>query len=389
MGNEHTVKLLLRHGANALVMNDDFQTPLDIARAKGYGSIVRAIEGNVCLFSGWLREIYGPGFVELLAPHLLSRRVWAVVLPCGSRKLRKPFRLELAMYSDVQDAQPRTIVPLWKANLEEPNFNQPDLEVIISDISRIPRRWKRRRAIRSSQESRSTHIKFVPVQGSETLQLQRFSNACKGIPQAVQPSFPSDFPVPTAPANAPSAPNDDSHPSALHERSPTHMDASTSLAYSTNNCCRKETFISGAFNTHTPNGSVVESQISSPSNNPPQPFQIPSAIRTPRENPCQVFAPSAPPAKGNGTVQYPSIDTSVVDISSPPVEAIPDCAQDKKDDSAASSCTICLDAPIEGACIPCGHMVGCMMCLTEIHDKKWGCPVCRAPIDRVVRIYSG
>lgn len=34
-----------------------------------------------------------------------------------------------------QDAQPRTIVALWKANMEEPNFSQPDPAVIISDIS--------------------------------------------------------------------------------------------------------------------------------------------------------------------------------------------------------------------------------------------------------------
>lgn len=30
--------------ANALVMNDDCQTPLDVARVKGFGNVVRAIE---------------------------------------------------------------------------------------------------------------------------------------------------------------------------------------------------------------------------------------------------------------------------------------------------------------------------------------------------------
>lgn len=34
-----------------------------------------------------------------------------------------------------QDAQPRTIIALWKANLEEPKLNQADPSVIISDIS--------------------------------------------------------------------------------------------------------------------------------------------------------------------------------------------------------------------------------------------------------------
>ncbi|KAL6325365.1 hypothetical protein AAG906_023210 [Vitis piasezkii] len=49
---------------------------------------------------------------------------------------------------------------------------------------------------------------------------------------------------------------------------------------------------------------------------------------------------------------------------------------------AASSCVICLDAPMEGACIPSDHMAGCMSCLNEIKAKKWGCPVCRAKIDQ-------
>ncbi|EYU18318.1 hypothetical protein MIMGU_mgv1a0213981mg, partial [Erythranthe guttata] len=43
-GLEQTLKLLLSHGANAMVMNDDCQTPLDVARSKGYTNIVRAIE---------------------------------------------------------------------------------------------------------------------------------------------------------------------------------------------------------------------------------------------------------------------------------------------------------------------------------------------------------
>lgn len=36
-------------------------------------------------------------------------------------------------YIIAQDAQPRTIIALWKANMEEPNFSQPDPTVIITD----------------------------------------------------------------------------------------------------------------------------------------------------------------------------------------------------------------------------------------------------------------
>ena len=92
--------------------------------------------------------------------------------------------------------------------------------------------------------------------------------------------------------------------------------------------------------------------------------------------------PSAPPVANDilddGAIHYPSIDSSPIDLR--PGEG--------KEEASSSSCVICLDAPIEGACIPCGHMAGCMNCLTEIKSKKWGCPVCRAKIDQVVRLYA-
>ncbi|KAI3469781.1 hypothetical protein Pfo_026444 [Paulownia fortunei] len=410
-GLEQTVKLLLSHGANALVMNDDCQTPLDVARAKGFSNVVRAIEGHVCLFSGWLRELYGPGFLELLAPQLLSRKVWVVILPCGSHNLRKPFKLELAIYTGAQDGQPRTIVPLWKANLEEPNFNQPDPTAIISDVSRIPRRWRRRRAIKSSQEARRTRIKLVPVHESEKQQLQRFCNACKGIPQVMHPLFPFNNQVPTAPATAQPASEDEelvmainaSLQSASHERPP-HMDsyvgsvvdASTSSANSTNSSSHEVSYISGASTSHTANGSKCEVQEADPSGSPAQHFRshnsISSVVQTTLGNPSPVSIPSAPPvanAATDGPIHYPSIDMSSVDLSSSPSVAVTSSsAHEKKEDSATSSCTICLDAPLEGACIPCGHMAGCMSCLNEIKAKKWGCPVCRTKIDQVIRIYA-
>jgi hypothetical protein len=54
----------------------------------------------------------------------------------------------------------------------------------------------------------------------------------------------------------------------------------------------------------------------------------------------------------------------------------------------SGTCVICLDAPVEGACIPCGHMAGCMSCLKDIESKKWGCPICRAKINQIIRLYA-
>ncbi|KAL0392717.1 UNVERIFIED_CONTAM: putative E3 ubiquitin-protein ligase XBAT35 [Sesamum radiatum] len=363
-GLEHTVKLLLSHGANPLVMNDDCQTPLDVARAKG----------------------------------------WVVILPCGSRNLRKPLKLELAIYSGLQviflmlnfdhvdqDAQPRTTIPLWKANLEEPNFNQPDPAAVISDFSK------------------STRIKLAPVHENEKNQLQRFCNACKGIPQVTHPLFPFNNQVPTAPA--PNSEDEElamainaSLQSAAHQRPPhtdtyigSGTDASTSTANSMNSPSHQENYTTGPASTsHETSGSKCEVQEAGSTSSSAKDSEIYNhvlpVVQPTLENPSLASMPSAPPAVDaanyDGPILYPSIDMSPVDLSSPNVDTEPSRVDEKNKDSVASSCTICLDAPLEGACIPCGHMAGCMSCLNEIKAKKWGCPVCRAKINQVVRIYA-
>lgn len=54
----------------------------------------------------------------------------------------------------------------------------------------------------------------------------------------------------------------------------------------------------------------------------------------------------------------------------------------------ASECVVCMDAQRSAAAVPCGHMCACYECLQGIHAAGQGCPVCRQPIQQVVRIYS-
>ncbi|CAH1412423.1 unnamed protein product [Lactuca virosa] len=313
-GLEQMVKLLLSHGANALVMNDDCQTALDVARVKGYSNVVRAIENHICLFSGWLHELYGPGFLELLAPQLLSRKVWVVILPCGARKLTKPFKLELAIYSSLQDAKPRALIPLWKANMDEPNFNQPDPTVVLT----------------SSNKSR---IKLAPVNENEKQNLQRFCNACKGIPQVMHPSFPFN-----------------NQQSAIGPPQATQMDTESPLAMTTTTTT-----------TTLQSGSVVP-----PTPTPTAPTTYPTSTPTNKKNKWEnndeattstsyhphteyntysqivptapPMVPSAPPLSDmvddDGPVHYPSIDS----VSAPSEKG-------KENNNDSSTCVICLDAP--------------------------------------------
>nr|XP_023879139.1 putative E3 ubiquitin-protein ligase XBAT34 isoform X2 [Quercus suber]XP_023879140.1 putative E3 ubiquitin-protein ligase XBAT34 isoform X2 [Quercus suber] len=384
-GLENTVKLLLSHGANALLMNDDCYTALDVARVKGHSSVVRAIESHICLFSGWLREFYGPGFLEILAPVLVTRKVWVVVLPCGARNPTKPFKLELAIYPSLQDAQPRTVIALWKTNLEEPKLHQSDPSVIIQDTSTKAR------------------IKLAPANESDKQQLQRFCDACKGISQGVPPAFlrNNQTPVATAPLSAEdfemAMAINASIQSVVQESPPildAHPSSEASSSVSWNNSANTSSHsgldvpIAPAPNTSSSNRTVHET---GPEGNSSQQSQNHDIVTTTQTNPHPDSIPSAPPIAGgiteDGPILYPSIDISPVEVSSPIIEDAPGKAGERKEDGGASSCVICLDAPVEGACIPCGHMAGCMSCLNEIKEKKWGCPVCRAKIDQVVKLF--
>uniref|UniRef100_A0A1J3DF44 Putative E3 ubiquitin-protein ligase XBAT34 n=1 Tax=Noccaea caerulescens TaxID=107243 RepID=A0A1J3DF44_NOCCA len=290
-GLEKTVKLLLSHGANPLVLNDGFQTPLDVARAKGYSNVVRAIESHICLFSGWMRESYGPSFLELVAPQLLSRRVWVVIVPTGSRNPAKPLKLELVVYASLEDAQPRTVMPLWKANLEEPKSDESDASVLIVDNSRSPmrRRARRRRvyishARRWARGDRQIRLKLAAATKGDMQQLNWFCEACKGIPQPMNPPM-------------------------FLQKSQT-----------------------------TTNENIISNKLT--------------------------------PSVHDGSIHYPSGK-----------------CENKEDSGGYGECVICVDASSEAVCVPCGHVAGCVSCLKEIRNKKLGCPVCRANIDQVIKLY--
>ncbi|KAM0069484.1 putative transcription factor C2H2 family [Helianthus debilis subsp. tardiflorus] len=363
------VNLLLSHGANALVMNDDCQTALDVARIKGYSNIVRAIESHLCLFSGWLHEVYGPGFLELLAPQLLTRKVWVVIVPCVSRKHTKPLQLELAIYSTLQDAKPRTIMALWKANMDESNLNQPNPTVIISS-SKIPKRWRRKRGILHHQVKQS-RIKLAPVNENQKQQLKQFCNACKGIPQVMHPAITFNNqgsnvgpPAQTTPEVRESAlPVNAAFQSGSEVRPTAPNTYHASGSASTITTQNGETAAPISYHPHSDTNTYSQIVPTAPIN-----------IVTPPSVPS---APLLPEMMDDGPVHYPSIDSNPNDQS-----------EKEKNDNDSSSCVICLDAPVEGACIPCGHMAGCMACLNEIKDKNWGCPVCRTKIEQVVRLYA-
>ncbi|KAL8140041.1 hypothetical protein V2J09_006062 [Rumex salicifolius] len=387
-GLEHTVELLMLHGANALLMNDGYQTPLDIARAKGFTKVVRMIEGHICLFSGWLRELFGPSILELLAPQFLSRKVWAIVVPYGTRNLQKPFKLELAIYDRLQDAQPRMTIALWKAKMEDPTFNQHELAIVIAETAGIPRRRRRRRC--RPRQTRQAYIKLAPQNERDKTQFQQFCDACKGIPQVMHTAFPFNAPATFAPATITTSKDDidlamalsASLQSAMEEGVPVGHTESSSGAMTSSHVASSSVVIPSHIDAKNDHASSSVSHEIHPQISEPSP---PSTSASP--------IPSAPPppplALDDGRIQYPSIELDpepeaekTVTIGSGKSVII---GSEKKGEEQSSSCVVCLDAPVEGACVPCGHMAGCMSCLEEIKEKKWGCPICRSKIDQIIR----
>ncbi|KAJ0093516.1 hypothetical protein Patl1_25610 [Pistacia atlantica] len=310
-----------------------------------------------------------------------------------------------------QDPQPRTVIALWKANLEGPKFHQSYPSVIIVDNSNsnflmpeFPRGRRRRRRCRP-QTLRQTRLKLAPANESDKQQLQRFCDACKGIPQ-VSPTFLHNSETPVQ-ATAPPHSEDMDLAMAINASIQSAIGETPNFDPHPSDGASSSTNWNNSMNADTQNGLVTpvspfpqkasvdqwakheassSSNLSQQAHNQNNNMPVTQTSHVPDAN------PSAPPVTDeiieDGPIQYPSIDLGPVDISSPPVEELPASKSETKEDKEGGSCVICLDAPVEGACIPCGHMAGCMTCLNEVKAKKWGCPVCRAKINQVVRLYA-
>lgn len=50
-------------------------------------------------------------------------------------------------------------------------------------------------------------------------------------------------------------------------------------------------------------------------------------------------------------------------------------------------CKICMEAPVDTVCTPCGHMCTCLSCGNRIMERTHSCPVCRADIEKLVHVY--
>ncbi|KAL2652516.1 hypothetical protein R1flu_020644 [Riccia fluitans] len=532
-GLDKTVLLLLSRGADPLAINDDGLTPLDMARQRNHVTIVRIMEERICLFSGMMRELSGPGFLESYAPQLFTKKVWVVVLPTESDP-RRPSRNELVIYqspkvrlwnggvnsplpSPCKVAIPRTVISLAKAEVEEPKFSQPDPQLVIT----------------ATDKNAKVRFKFLSENEGDKAQLDRLYKACaRGIRQtpsasSAQPSLPSQValqglqalirptgaqpsaannqlalpappatpptpsvrqpPPPPPPAvsappiapgpppppptwpqtltgkgnstspppppagkgrlgkNVPPSPPSQEPPmteemalamaidasirTASAEGFPLSPSANPSSSWDSGRSsygpsdARKGSAAefngwaddveqssysgwapgssAGAGPSRIRNSSEASSSASdsrpasskqdnSRRSGSPNQSSSDLALHSPSAPP---LVPSAPPLpRLEGPISYPSVDTTPVELdytdSHLALVEVPPEPKKSEEKPGGSQCVVCWDAPAEGVCIPCGHLAGCMSCLTEIKSKNLDCPVCRAAIQQVVKVYA-
>ena len=84
-----------------------------------------------------------------------------------------------------------------------------------------------------------------------------------------------------------------------------------------------------------------------------------------------------------GAAQPPAVARAASARDDPSASATP-LVMTAASEEADSECVICLEAPRECVLIECGHACACEQCAATLAF----CPLCRAPIDRVIRMFS-
>ncbi|KAF0689463.1 Aste57867_19098 [Aphanomyces stellatus] len=108
---------------------------------------------------------------------------------------------------------------------------------------------------------------------------------------------------------------------------------------------------------------------------------IPVAVEVTKSVSFEPAAPSAP------DMRHSMLESMAGQLSLQPAPAPLYQAAVPSSPKRPSDCVVCFDAPQEGVCVPCGHNAVCMTCAPRILAQK-ACPVCRAEIREIIRIYQ-
>lgn len=119
------------------------------------------------------------------------------------------------------------------------------------------------------------------------------------------------------------------------------------------------------------------------------PIPLYSAPDGPRQMPPPIVRHDAPYPRGHPPGAGPSAPPSYESVASLPPSGASGGggSSGSADDDVArdSECVVCFEREINVVLVPCGHYCCCSVCADAMGNEA--CPVCRAPVEKVVRTY--
>lgn len=362
---------------NPFEVNLHMKTPLDLARSRyteeedepePYAKCIEILEQKFCLYSGWLYE--KTDNVLSLVSGISSLNSWTRRL-CIVLERGEPDVLELALFSmrdgGVRPACPSSVLLYNVAAGIQPSsdprwFSPKDFTFLLRGDQLSKCHYRASSALQNpvhfaavDQASFDAWKNFFTHQQQQLLsRSQATSGFHGGFVEQVHTHRCTPSSQPTAFAQSVAA-----APSRVAVEEDADLRRAIELSLKT-----------AAQASHD----VADSTLS-----PPLP------VSAPDWDDSEMCAPAAPAVHGAATVT----NSSESEMSSS-TEQKPPAVTSSESAPAYSSigeCVICFDGPQSAVCVPCGHNAVCMKCAEEILSTTAECPVCRAHIRELIKLY--
>jgi hypothetical protein len=368
------VDFLLHAGASPLVLNRSGHSALDVARLRGRKEAAAALAAALSIHSGWL-------YVRSQAILPIWRRRWCVMVACNAdRSVR-----ELCVFQDPTTAHPEYILQMdqpVEAMLYSASANGDSLWMDRANAFKLSKpvhyqRVRRHRYRRDPVTGRTqgygmtSSLDYVFAADTET-DREAWMQVMEGRPIELFPlprPHPSEialtvtvFPVSDMEMSRESPRVRSATFSAEPEQSASFNEVSMEMVGSS--------------------APGLSSKLSSRSLESPPFRELSMRASAPTFIDDEVELFPLPTSSGRSSSNDASAEASRDQRSS----SATDFAQPGT--LSARDCVVCMDAPRDAICVPCGHIAGCFSCLRTIVQASSECPICRAHVDTVVRVYD-
>lgn len=414
---------LLHAGANAFALNQRGHTPLDVARLRGRKQAAGVLTHHLSIKSGWL---------DLATSSLLPiwKHRWCVLLACNADRTR----YELCVFHDPSDAVPEHVMHIDPASraelvagstsrvaswLDKPYMFTLDRPLVHQGVS--GRRFSRDLATGLTHGHGTVQVKNVQFAAeSEQSRYAWMAQLGNGAHLAPTPTVFASAPLASSFVHTSSSGNGDAPLSPLRP----HLAPSAPARRSSNFDLFTAPFSRPSYSASSSTASFSpppRTHLESPTTIVPAFSDLSVA---PPATDAMGMPPSAPSFRSSESAYYrgPGSHVNTLDasytastvgaaVAAPSTQAVglggatastvsaaagaqqqqTPAAPGAKIGGSGQDCVICMDAVRDAICVPCGHIAGCHACLSAIKRQSMSqavCPICRALVHSVVKIYD-